>query len=126
MCGATALAGNLTLLFSRHRRESTPFFAFTCSHRSALRLIANPCTNDVRTLQTWFRRWILDPRRTRLVERRLRYVVRVLVLVVFVPIVRGQSEPVLPADEIRLDSHRTWTFIKVHAHERREGVAVTC
>lgn len=27
---SSALAGNLTLLFRRHRREATPFFAFSC------------------------------------------------------------------------------------------------
>src|SRR3954471_15210723 len=30
---AASLAGDLSLLFGRHRRETPPLFAFTCSHR---------------------------------------------------------------------------------------------
>jgi hypothetical protein len=43
---AAALAGDLALLFGRHRREPTPFFAFSCSHRSALRFgyVSSPRT----------------------------------------------------------------------------------
>jgi hypothetical protein len=34
VCGAPALAGDLALLFRRHRSESATFFTFSCTHRS--------------------------------------------------------------------------------------------
>src|SRR4051794_39885658 len=33
VCRAPAFAGDLALLFRGHRREPTPFLAFSCSHR---------------------------------------------------------------------------------------------
>src|SRR5580765_4546575 len=42
---APSLAGNLALLLGRHRRESPPFLAFTCSHRLSLRIRANTLPN---------------------------------------------------------------------------------
>src|SRR5438034_6675955 len=80
--GAPALAGDLALLFRRHRREPSSLFTFSSIHRSASVLLVPGRANDIGTLAGRFRRWILDLRRSRLVERGLRGFVRVFVRVV--------------------------------------------
>jgi hypothetical protein len=83
--GAAAFAGNLALLFRGHRRETSPFFAFSCIHywtsvflNARVRAMPNHVRTFVRGL--WGR--ILDARGTRLVGRCLRSVVGVAVALV--------------------------------------------
>src|SRR5207247_6342482 len=57
---APALAGDLALLFRRHRREPSSLFPFSSIHRSASVLLVPGRANDIGTLAGRFRRWILD------------------------------------------------------------------
>ena len=63
---AAALAGDFALLFGRHRRESSSFFAFCIHHSPPAWTTYGPCSDSVRGGGS------CDLRRTRLVERRLR------------------------------------------------------
>src|SRR6266850_3092499 len=72
---ASALAGDLTLLLGGHRRESSPFLAFSCIHYWASVFLCarhRAIPNYVWTLLVRLGRWILDARGTRLVGWRLR------------------------------------------------------
>jgi len=70
--------------------------------------------DDVRALWFRLRRGILNARGTGLVERRLRCFVRVFLRVIRPR--RGQMDSVSSTDFVPVDSHRTWTIIKVCAY----------
>ena len=72
------LACDLALLFGRHRRESSSFFAF-CNHHSA------SCMDNVRPLPIRLRWGVLDWGWTGLVERGLRRFVRIRIPLVTFP-----------------------------------------
>ncbi len=69
---AAALAGDFALLFGRHRSKSPAFLSLSAGRHCCASVKWSARPGHVGSLRSRFRRWVLNARGARLVERRLR------------------------------------------------------